>query len=1180
MSESYRELARVLARVRSRWRTVAACNAVAVVAAATVVVIGVAFAIDRLVVTGLAHLGIWGSVVVLVIAACAAAVFYTWRAPDDCQVARYVEERCPELDDAVATAVAQREHDGAPAFADVVIDDALRRLRTLDLDRVVNRATMRRSALRAIAAAGVLAVTLVIAGGPIFRAGRLFSAYTFPDRITLTVTPGDVRVRAGDPLEIVLASSTVLDVNPVLHLTSVGGGDLPAEAGSRAETLSAEAGSHVDNRSTELRSRVNGEGGSGVSAEPARHVEQSMHPSGERFSYRVEHVEEPFTYKVAAAGASTREYRVSVVRPPHVERIDLRYEYPSAFDMESRVEEDGGDIYGPAGTRVHVSVHTDKPIASGQLKVTGGTTVTLAPGGNVLEGELTIGGDGSYRVALTDADGLNNPGETEYFIRTLEDRPPEVRIVRPAADRDVTPIEEVSIEARADDDFGIAQFDLVYAVRGGEEKALPLQRSGAGMTINGRATLYLEDLGVAPGDFVTYYARARDISRGKRSTEARSDIFFLQVSPFEEEFVLAQSQGGGQSGDSSVDDLVEAQKDLITATWKVDRRARDAGAASSDDVRTLAKGQSDLRRRALAAAAQMQRNADVRRRRPGVRAPAGLPPAEPSEDAMTKAAEAMLGAQQQLEALKTSPALPFEMKALNELMRAQADVRRREVQRQQSGGGSGRAANRQQQDLSSLFDRELARQQQSNYEAGRATSETRNPNRQDDTLDRIRELARRQEALNREQGTLPAQSEEERKRTLERLTREQSELRQQAEELSRRLQQGTQQAAGRQQGRTGEQGSSSQGNDRSRAMNGVSEQMRAAAGDLRRQDAGQARQRGERALEQLKRLEEQMRGATGDSLARALSELQNESRQLGQAQRQLSATGQSGRGRGADAADQRAAEQNRLADRMRNLEDTVRGLARNGAQGARQEERSGLADTSRELDRQRLSQRMREAAGNRDEAAAAREGSAIAGQLDKLAERLGAAGTGDSSEARRLGEQLSRLRELRDRLSEVEQQLARQAGEPRPGRDGQGQPSSSARAQQGRQGNNQNQGNEQGGEQNAMDAARQLVDQMRREGALGLTPGDIARFSPGQSAPGTEAWKQDFGRWDELRQQMAAALEKAETTAAARLREQRARDRLNAGAAQSVPDEYRRLVESYYRALASRAPSARAAQGK
>ena len=43
---------------------------------------------------------------------------------------------------------------------------------------------------------------------------------------------------------------------------------------------------------------------------------------------------------------------------------------------------------------------------------------------------------------------------------------------------------------------------------------------------------------------VSYYVRARDLARGKKSSESRSDIFFLEVRPFEEEFTLAPDAGG------------------------------------------------------------------------------------------------------------------------------------------------------------------------------------------------------------------------------------------------------------------------------------------------------------------------------------------------------------------------------------------------------------------------------------------------------------------------------------------------------------------------------------------------------------------------------------------------------------------------------------------------------------
>ena len=90
-----------------------------------------------------------------------------------------------------------------------------------------------------------------------------------------------------------------------------------------------------------------------------------------------------------------------------------------------------------------------------------------------------------------------------------------------------------------------------------------------------------------PGDFVTYYARARDVGRGRRSTESRSDIFFLEVKPYEEEFVAAESKAGGMAGQQTgLEDLIAQQKDIMAATWKLDARARRGGAECAIARRT------------------------------------------------------------------------------------------------------------------------------------------------------------------------------------------------------------------------------------------------------------------------------------------------------------------------------------------------------------------------------------------------------------------------------------------------------------------------------------------------------------------------------------------------------------------------------------------------------------------
>ena len=85
--------------------------------------------------------------------------------------------------------------------------------------------------------------------------------------------------------------------------------------------------------------------------------------------------------------------------------------------------------------------------------------------------------EAAYRVGLVDPDGLSSEG-IEYFVRVMDDRPPDVHILRPSGDTGITPLEEVPIEARADDDFGIASLDMVYSVSGGagEDRAVHLAR--------------------------------------------------------------------------------------------------------------------------------------------------------------------------------------------------------------------------------------------------------------------------------------------------------------------------------------------------------------------------------------------------------------------------------------------------------------------------------------------------------------------------------------------------------------------------------------------------------------------------------------------------------------------------------------------------------------------------------
>ena len=79
-----------------------------------------------------------------------------------------------------------------------------------------------------------------------------------------------------------------------------------------------------------------------------------------------------------------------------------------------------------------------------------------------------------------------------------------------------------------------------------------------------------------------------------------------------------------------------------------------------------------------------------------------------------------------------------------------------------------------------------------------------------------------------------------------------------------------------------------------------------------------------------------------------------------------------------------------------------------------------------------------------------------------------------------------------------------------------------------------------------------------------------APSSVGLSAPGTEAFKQDFAKWEEMRRQATQVLDNVEASLSKKLQAQQAHDRLAAGADDKAPPGYQKQVDDYFKAIASK----------
>ena len=567
MHEHHTQIEAFLDALGHRWRRLAALRLVTRLALALAVV-WTAAALSWLAV-GRSSAFAEAALVGLALVATAVLGAVAWRGwpavPSRLDLARLAEARVEGLDDRLVTVVdvvANGKVDREGPMAVALVADTSSRMPLDGASAVVTSDMLSAASWRAGGALALALGCIALLASPTTRVARMAWLYVSPVSLVFDVQPGNIRLRPATPLTIrVRASAAGQGLAPQLE---------------------------VRMKEAVRRTRMAAEG-------------------DERFTTSFASVPASFIYRVELAGRRSPDYTVTLLAFPRVARIDLTYEFPGFTKLANRSEKDGGDIYAPAGTRVHLSVWphvTTAPILTGTVALRTGRVIPLTrqPDGS-FAGDLVIATDDAYRVKLTDADGLQNTDDPEYFVRMLDDRPPDVRIVRPAGDRQVTPLEEIEIEARADDDHGVAGLELVYGVRGGRERAVPLGGDGTMLSVTGRHTVYLEDLGVKPGDFVAFYARARDVGRGKRPTQTRSDIYFLEVTPFVDEFALAQSQAMAGGGGQEMDDLVRQQKDIIVGTWKLDSRtSRSGAAAAAEDLATLGRAQGNVRRRTEAAA--------------------------------------------------------------------------------------------------------------------------------------------------------------------------------------------------------------------------------------------------------------------------------------------------------------------------------------------------------------------------------------------------------------------------------------------------------------------------------------------------------------------------------------------------------------------------------------------------
>jgi hypothetical protein len=309
------------------------------------------------------------------------------------------------------------------------------------------------------------------------------------------------------------------------------------------------------------------------------------------FGATIPEMSETGLYHVEYRGRKTSEFKVTVFDFPALVRADAELRYPAYTGLTNRTIRDTLRVSAVTGTRLNYALQLNKPVVRARL-IGKEQTLTLATPSNALAllPDYVLTNSAKYSLELVDAEGRSNKFPSDFVLQALTNQRPVVKLVFPRGDPRVSPLEELQLQAEASDDFGLLKYGIGFGIAGSEPQFVELgQTAPANAKRQFTHLISLEKLGVEVEQAVAYFAWADDYGPDGQPRRTFSDMFFAEVRPFEEIFRTDESgssesgdQQGNQSGQGGANErvrLAELQKQIVIATWNLQREKTGAGGA-------------------------------------------------------------------------------------------------------------------------------------------------------------------------------------------------------------------------------------------------------------------------------------------------------------------------------------------------------------------------------------------------------------------------------------------------------------------------------------------------------------------------------------------------------------------------------------------------------------------------
>jgi hypothetical protein len=293
-----------------------------------------------------------------------------------------------------------------------------------------------------------------------------------------------------------------------------------------------------------------------------------------RFGYTFENLQAPLQIQLEAAGFYSPVYNIAMLSRPELTGFQIELDYPAYIRKKDNILQNAGNLEVPEGTTVRWSLSTANTKKAGISFSSDSISKDFQISDNQLfTYSRRFLNTSQYEIYLKN-DASRNRDRITYNVNVIKDQHPQISV---NSFSDTVLFKRVVLGGIIADDYGLTQLELHYRILDGNQeeilnrhKTIPIVRDQLQQSF-----IYnwaLDSIQLKPGHQLEYYLKVWDNDgvNGRKSTQSAHYKFFI---PTEDRLVADINESGRQT-QSKIDQSATKANNLRDQIEQIDQRLK------------------------------------------------------------------------------------------------------------------------------------------------------------------------------------------------------------------------------------------------------------------------------------------------------------------------------------------------------------------------------------------------------------------------------------------------------------------------------------------------------------------------------------------------------------------------------------------------------------------------------